>query len=266
MFDWYILNLPRRKDRRVLSIANAVRLNVPMECVHFWQAQDNAGYRDADAILQAIIDDGFTEFEGHTPNSVNLGINCHIWNVCRFLRELAETENTVRMLCHDGIIFATAGLTFCPDYYWYCEVVEHLQLYSAADETSFKFLQIGHVDFARGTTPPIAEGSLICKGVNSYDNFARIYSTEGAQLTLQRILENPSLYMQCGPNQVLKTDYYNFSGEDKYWQPEGAFSTALTFVRDMPNTWLGSDTVDIPIYRDGFAKIFEKDKEIQELS
>lgn len=243
MFDWYILNLPRRKDRRVLSIANAVRLNVPMESVHFWQAQDNADYPDADAILQAIIDDGFTEFEGHTSNSVNLGINCH-----------------------DGIIFATAGLTFCPDYYWYCEVVEHLQLYSAAEGESFKFLQIGHVDFARGTTPPIAEGSLICKGVNSYDNFARIYSTEGAQLTLQRILENPSLYMQCGPNQVLKTDYYNFLGQDKYWQPEGAFSTALTFVRDMPNTWLGSDTVDIPIYRDGFAKIFEKDKEIQELS
>lgn len=265
MFDWYILNLPRRKDRRVLSVANAIRLDVPIERIHFWEAQDNADYTDADAILEAIVADGFTEFEEHIPNYLNLGINCHIWNVCRFLRELAETPDTVRMLCHDGIIFATAGLTFCPDYYWYSEIIDTLQLLCAAEGTSFKFLQIGHVDFARGTTPPIAEGSLILNGVNSYDNFARIYSTQGAQIVLERILENPTKYMEGGPNNILKENYFDFTAEDKYWQPPGAFSTALTFVRDMPNTWLGSDTVDIPIYREGFADIFEKNKEIQAL-
>lgn len=265
MFDWYILNLPRRKDRRVLSIANAIRLDVPVERIHFHPAQDNEAYADADAILQAIIEDGFTAFAGHTPNYKNLGINCHIWNVCRFLRELADTKNTVRMLCHDGIIFTTAGLTFCPDYHWYWRVTDRLQRLSQERDTTFKFLQIGHVDFARGTVPPIEPGSLIVDGINSYDNFARIYSTHGAQIVLQRILENPTKYMEGGPNNILKENYFDFTAKDKYWQPPGAFSTALTFVRDMPNTWLGSDTVNIPIIRDKFADLFEKDQNLQQL-
>lgn len=261
---WVILNLPRRKDRRVLSVANALRLGVPVSHIELWEAKDNADYEDADAILEAIVADGFTEFKGCRPNPIHTGKNCHVWNVCRFLRWLS-TRSKPSMFCHDGIIFAIANMSFCPDWQWFCDVTGYLYRRCKERRTKFKFLQLGHVDFSQGAIPPVCPGSMILDGIISYDNFARIYSPAGAKLVLDRILSDPERYMAAGPNAVLFENDARFSEPDKYWQPPGAFSVGVTIVRDMPNTWLGSDTIDIPMYRQKFGEHFEKDTKLQNL-
>lgn len=265
--QWYILNLPRRVDRRVLSVANALRIEVPVNNIHFWEAKDNVHFEDPEEIVEAIIDDGFREFEGQHPNRKHAGVNCHLWNVCRFLREFREHNNreALRMFCHDGIIFAAAGISFTPTYPWLYDIARDLQSLSKKRGTTFKFLQIGHIDIGQGKTPLIRPDSIIVDGIMSYDNFARIYSPDGADVVLTRILSNPGHYMNAGPNGVLKNDWREFISEKKNWHPDGAFSTVLPIVRDMPNTWLGSDTVDIPIYREGFSEILKKDENIQAL-
>ena len=168
------------------------------------------------------------------------------------------------MFCHDGIIFATAGMTFFTNYNWFCETVAYLDDLSIKRGTTFKFLQIGHVDFSQGRKKLVAPGSIIVDGIVSCDNFARIYSRAGASIVLERILEAEDNYRTVGPNGVLQIKSLNFAG-DRYWEPEGAYSTAITLVRDMPNQWLGSDTVDIPMLRDGFGEMLNKDSEVQDL-
>jgi len=265
--DWHILNLARRMDRRVLSVANALRIGVPVEKIHFWQAKDNIGFETPAAIVEAIVEDGFSEFAGKKPNAKYPGVICHLWNVCRFLREFRETEDKdqLKMFCHDGIIFAAAGISFTPTYQWLKDIAEELQLLCLERETTFKFLQIGHIDIGQGKTPLIRPDSIIAAGMMSYDNFARIYTPIGADIVLNRILSDPERFMHAGPNGVIKNDWSRFINPEKNWHPEGSFSTTIPIVRDMPNAWLGSDTVDIPMYRDGFDEKFHKDKAIQNL-
>ena len=98
-----ILNLPRRLDRRRVAISTAMWLDIYVGEVAVVNAKDALDYNTADGILQDAVKDGFPQFE-HLQGweDRNLGAVAYAWSLCRYFRNLADSENH-ELFMHDDM-------------------------------------------------------------------------------------------------------------------------------------------------------------------
>ena len=228
---WNILHLEKRHDRAPAAYANAERLGVPREKVQFWYGKDPHDFTSAEAMLDAMMADGFP-FSGSLENIIRKpGKICQLWNVWRFLRELAD-RNGIEMLIHDGILIRHVhnhAFGFYPDFQWLCDVVEGC----VKRRAPFKLLTIGDV-VADFEINPIEPGSLILEGVGCIFNSVRIYSSLGAQVMLERIKNRMPL------NSV---DMVHYNRDGEIWDEPGMYTLLMqAIVIDMPSDYFGSDS------------------------
>ena len=250
---WTILHLEKRHDRAPLAFSNAERLGVPREKVRFWDAKDADDFEDTGAILDAAVSDGFKEFGNLNPDHISHpGRVCQTWNVCRFLRDLAERDN-IEMLIHDGMLIKHAYndfMLFYPDFEWFCDVVSEC----VKQRARFKMMAIGgFVPYTK--IEPLHPGSLILKGVVSVYNSIRIYSSVGAREVLKRIRGQVAIG-RFDADQVLLEP--NPEREPICWSLPGTYTLLMkNLACDMPGDYLGSDSVNnMQSYRGVYSKLF----------
>ena len=231
---WNILHLKKRHDRAPTAYSNAERLGVPREKVRFWYGKDADDFTSTDAMLDAIVADGFP-FSGSLESIINKpGKVCQLWNVWRFLRDLAD-RNSIEMLIHDGILIRHVynhAFGFYPDFQWFCDVVERC----VKRRDPFKLLTIGDIvsDFEIN---PIEPGSLILEGIGCIFNSVRIYSSQGAQVMLERIKKR----MQEAA--VYSVDMLHNESNGEIWDEPGMYTLLMqSIVIDMPSDYFGSDS------------------------
>ena len=252
---WTILHLPKRRDRMPLALSNAERFGVPRDIVHFWDAKDADDFQNTEAIIASAVADGFEAFENVDPKAKFPGRICQTWNVCRFLRDLANRDG-VEILIHDGMLISyldIAPLGFFPDFQWLCECVEACQ----AQADSFQLLVVGdiHTHFP---IAPIAPGSCISKGIGHESNSVRIYSSLGAKSVLERIQHRlrRGVYEADIMFREDETDGEKF---ESYWSPPGAYTLLYQqLAMDMPPDYLGSNTVDWNAQTGRYKKLFDR--------
>ena len=250
---WTILHLEKRHDRAPLAFSNAERLGVPREKVRFWDAKDAGDFEDTGAILDAAVSDGFKEFGNLNPDHISHpGRVCQMWNVCRFLRDLAE-RNSIEMLIHDGMLIKHAYndfMLFYPDFEWFCDVISEC----VKQRARFKMMAIGgFVPYTK--SEPLYPGSLILKGVVSVYNSIRIYSSVGAREVLKRIRGQVAIG-RFDADQVLLEP--NPEREPICWSLPGTYTLLMkNLACDMPGDYLGSDSVNnMQSYRGVYSKLF----------
>ena len=250
---WTILHLEKRHDRAPLAFSNAERLGVPREKVRFWDAKDAGDFEDTGAILDAAVSDGFKEFGNLNPDHISHpGRVCQMWNVCRFLRDLAERDS-VEMLIHDGMLIKHAYndfMLFYPDFEWFCDVISEC----VKQRARFKMMAIGgFVPYTK--IEPLYPGSLILKGVVSVYNSIRIYSSVGAREVLKRIRGQVAIG-RFDADQVLLEP--NPEREPICWSLPGTYTLLMkNLACDMPGDYLGSDSVNnMQSYRGVYSKLF----------
>lgn len=252
---WTILHLPRRKDRMPLALSNAERLGVPRDIVGFWDAKDADDFESTEAIIASAVADGFEAFENVDPNARFPGRICQTWNVCRFLRDLANRD-VVEMFIHDGMLMSyvdIAPLGFFPDFQWFCECVEACQAQSAP----FQLLVIGDIH-AHFPIAPIACGSCIFRGIGHESNSVRIYSSLGAKSVLKRIQHR--LHRGVYEADIMfREDEVDGEKFESYWSPPGSYTLLYQqLAMDMPADYLGSNTVDWKAHTGQYENLFER--------
>ena len=251
--QWNILHLKRRVDRAPFSFSNAERLGVPREMVKFWYAKDNLDYdNNSQVITDAAVADGFKAFEGAALYS-EPGKICQTWNICRFLRDLADRDS-IEMFIHDGIMIyksVNEKTFFYPDFEFFCEVVEEC----SKQRGEFKMLTVGTL-IPFSPIKPIHPGSLILKGVHSTMNSIRVYSSLGASIVLKRILSevktgnvHPDLFfhkIDSSPTLV-----------DPCWTRPGMYTLLLQKIAsDMDREYFGSDSSGWESYQGKYKEFF----------
>lgn len=254
MDKWTILNLPKRVDRRYISVTQATLLGVPVEKIEIWEAMDAVDFGNtADTLMESIVADGFPELEslrGSYSNNYNLGVLCQLWNVCRFLRHLTETQTT-EMFIHDGV-YMNHGLGFTPFFGWFNTVVRDLKYISTHQlKTDFLFLTCGiRSQYYLPEINLIRPGSFISHGILSHDNFARVYSPEGAAFILNRVMDTPVNHVNL-ILQLMEDE------ETDFLQTPGTFSTVKSLFADIPQDWLGSNSNDSFVsYQGEYERLF----------
>lgn len=250
---WNILHLPKRTDRKALSLANAERLEVPKGIVQFWYGKDDKDFRDVEAILDAIVADGFLWFSKMTRpyEEINPGRLCQTWNVCRFLRKLSAESDAIEVLIHDGILlkgFPNFILNFYPDFLWFCDVIAKC----CKQRATFKMLTIGDI-YLENELKPLEPGSLILKGLACAWNSVRIYSSKGAEFVLQEIEKQVK-------RNIYQVDDIFMSDDKKTCRSFPGFYTLMLdcIVYDMPREYLGSDSMGWKSYTGAYKEIFSQ--------
>lgn len=228
---WRILNLPCREDRRFISIAAALRLGVPIEKIAFWHGYAIEDFENFDHARSAVEADmpQLNEIHGDIPEAEH-GKFLMLWNVARYLRDLSEREGDIEAFVHDGLML---GKPFRPSFEWFKNVISEIVDY----DSNFKLLtfslhnswysQLKRID-------PITPSSFISRGILSWDNFGRVYSSSGAKWVLDRITTQ-TWSVRC--NSVL----VKRGGEKEGWD-EGCYSTLFPLGSDYPSEWLGSNS------------------------
>ena len=253
--QWNILHLKRRTDRAPFSFSNAERLGVPREMVKFWYAKDNLDYdNDSQAIVDAAVADGFKAFEG-AASYPEPGKICQTWNVCRFLRELADRDS-IEMFIHDGIMIyksVNEKTFFYPDFGFFCEVVEEC----SKQRAKFKMLTIGTL-IPFSPIEPIRPGSLILKGVHSTMNSIRVYSSLGAEVVLKRVLSEVETG-NAHPDLFFHKIDSSLTLVDPCWTQPGMYTLLLQKIAlDMDSEYFGSDSSGWESYQGAYKKFFGK--------
>ena len=247
---WVILNLPKREDRRFISVAQAIRCQVPLEKVGFWHGydleDDFKSFEDAcEQVKKSMPDlrEHWDELEKVHPKEH--GKFLMMWNVARYLRQLSQRETAIEMFVHDGLRLSRE---FRPNFHWFEDVVGELTDY----DPNFKLLTFSlhnswYSQLKRINT--IRPSSIISHGVLSWDNFGRVYSAKGAAWGLDR-LKTQRWSVRCNSMLVKR------NGEPDDWD-EGCYSTLLPLGADYPSFWLGSNSFPgLQGMRDDFARIF----------
>lgn len=253
---WTILNLPCREDRRFISIAGALRMGVPEEKIRFWHGYDISDFTDFKHAQEAVREDmpELLNIQEDTQRDEH-GKFLMLWNVARYLRDLAS-QNRIEAFVHDGLMLKTSKLDtpkdFCPSFAWFEDVVGEIVNY----DPNFKMLTICPHNGWYGKLKkidPITPSSFISRGILSWDNFARIYSSAGAQVVLDRIKTQT---WSARSNSVLVPRY-----EDSEDWEEGFYSTILPLGSDYPNAWLGSNSMpnQQPGMRDDYKRLFSEE-------
>ncbi len=245
---WTILNLPCREDRRYISTSGALRMQVPEEKIRFWHGYDIADFENFEQAEEAVRQD--------MPELLNIeeevrfaeqGKFLMLWNVARYLRELAS-KNRIEAFVHDGLMLVKE---FCPSFAWFEDVVGEIISF----DPNFKMLTVCPNNGWYGQLKkidPITPSSFITRGVLSWDNFARVYSSAGAEVVLARIKTQT---WSARANSVLVPRH-----EDTEGWAEGFYSTILPLGSDYPNAWLGSNSMPEQWQgmRDDFKRLFSE--------
>ena len=243
---WVILNLPKREDRRDISVSSALRLGVPPNIIDFWHGYDLEDFDSFEAMESAMVDDGMGNILD-VPRTIPeflRGKVAMMWNVTRYLRDLSKRD-AIEALIHDGVLFAKP---LSPSFKWMQDVVSEIVEY----DPDFKMLTFGMNNgwlSKLKKIDTITPSSVITRGILSWDNYARIYSSKGAQVVLERIF---SSHWEVEPNSVLVP---RPSDEDNSWE-DGFYSTILPLGSDFPSGWLGSDSM--PSLNRGYLGQFER--------
>ena len=242
---WTILNLPCREDRRYVSVSGALRLEVPEEKIRFWHGYDIADFDNFEHVKETVRKDmpELLNIRENIPDSEHSKF-LMLWNVARYLRDLAG-KNRVEAFVHDGLMLAEK---FCPSFSWFEGVIDEITNY----DPNFKMLTFclhngWYQKLKKMDT--ITPSSFISRGILSWDNFGRIYSSLGAQAVLDRI---KTQNWTVRPNSTLVPR--NDDPED--WE-DGFYSTILQLGCDYPGAWLGSNSFpNIKGLKGDYARLF----------
>lgn len=250
---WVILNLPVRADRRFISVASALRHGVPIEKIRFWHGYEIDDFGNFEKAIEAAKENmpDLIEHWDKLLDKKKIHPKEHskfmmLWNVARYLRNLSVRPGDIEMFAHDGLRLTRE---FRPSFEWFEDVISEIMDY----DPNFKLLTFGlHNSWYSQLKKidPITPSSFISRGILSWDNFGRVYSSRGAQWTLDRIKTQGSWSVRC--NSVLVR-----RGSEKDGWDEGCYSTILPLGADYPSAWLGSNSFPaIHPMRDEFARIF----------
>ena len=228
---WVILNLPKREDRRFIATATALRLNVPIDHIQFWHGYALEDFLNFDDARSAIKSD-MPELEKLHPEipETEQGKFLMLWNVARYLRNLAGRPGDIECFVHDGLALHKP---FRPSFKWFEDAISEI----VEQDPEFKLLTFGLNNSWLAQLKridPITPTSFITRGILSWDNFGRIYSHRGAQWVLDRML---SQTWGCRCNSLLVKRI----GEDDKWDAN-CYSTIQPLGSDYPTEWLGSDS------------------------
>ena len=250
---WNILHLEKRKDRAPFAFGNAERLGVPREKVGFWYAKDADVYSGTDAMIDAIVADGFPEFEGvRSGQKWPPGKTCQVWNVCRFLRDLADRDS-IEMLIHDGVMvwkIVNEKTYFYPDFQFFCDMVGICQ----SEPDPFKMLVVGTlIPFME--LQPLRADSFILRGVHATVNSIRVYSSLGAQSVLKRTLSEVEKG-NCHADLIFNDSTFPLSNIAVYSEP-GMYTLMMQkLAADMDPQYFGSDSMGWESYRGKYKAFF----------
>ena len=243
---WNIMHLPRRRDKETVALAAAVRFGVPLGIVRFWTAMDAVDFDNSpEAIRDAAVHDGFPEFGRSIGNVENPGFNCQMWNICRFLRDLA-VRDSVEMLIHDGMVLRELEVDFFPDFEWLCEIVVVLDWECRKVGYPFLVLGVGHQDNPRMPVNLLHPGSFIARGAVTQANSIRVYSSAGAERVLHRILSHPNQFRESYPraDRLWEWTAGDLQPFGHHWAEPGVFTgISRQIAVDLPSAIFGSDTV-----------------------
>ena len=228
---WVILNLPKREDRRFIATATAIRLGVPIDRIQFWHGYALEDFEDFDAARVAMKAD-MPALEALHPDipDIEQGKFLMMWNVARYLRDLANRPGDIEGFVHDGLALHKP---FRPSFKWFEDVITEI----VTQDPEFKLLTFGlHNSWFNQLKriDPITPTSLISRGILSWDNFGRIYSHRGAAWVLDRMLTQT---WNVRSNSVI----IKRAGEEDEWDAN-CYSTIQPLGSDYPTEWLGSDS------------------------
>lgn len=220
------LNLEDRPDRKLLARCTASRDGIPDHLVYFWSGRNFEKISD---VARAAVDDGFENFRPFLNNNNPL-LNTTIgqnYNVMRYLTDRITREDTIEVFLHDDVYFTPP---FC------LKVHSHLselcQIIQEKSELNILVLdpEYRHIDQIGDLDVPILKGSLIIlDGIYGSCDYARVYSTKGAQLLLDKMMGN---------NPFDPIELFFMQG----WNPPGTFTTACKLVKRYNTKIVGSDT------------------------
>ena len=227
---WTILNLPCREDRRYISISGALRLNVPLEKIRFWHGYDIADFESFQHVKDTVKADipELLNIKEDIPKSEQAKF-LMLWNVARYLRDLSKGYR-IEAFVHDGLLLAEK---LCPSFAWFEDVIAEITDY----DPNFKMLTFCLHNGWYGKLKafdPITPSSFISRGILSWDNFGRIYSSAGAAVVLNRI-KTQRWTVRSNSVLVPRKD------DPKDWE-DGFYSTWLPLGTDYPSAWLGSNS------------------------
>lgn len=222
------LNLETRPERKLLARCTAERDRIPEELVHFWTGKH---FETLDELAKSAIEDGFDNFRCllHNKNLVVGSIVGQNYNVMRYLKDRITRPDTLEVLLHDDVYFTHP---FCMNVHKrlndYCRTI---QIFDR--ELNIFLLDPTYVfshDIDRPEPPLLKKHHLILDGIYGSCDYARVYSTKGAQLLLDKMLNDD--------NPFNPIENYFIQG----WDPPGVFTTTISLVKRYSRA--GSDTFD----------------------
>lgn len=255
---WQVLHLEHRTDREPFAYATAERFGVPFEKVAFWEAKNHEDFSDSEAIIAAIVSDGFLEFETVQTGAYSLSLICYSWNICRYLRDIASRSG-VEVLVHDGLLIGGIPVYasgFFPDFQWLEDIVE--VCISHASPHPFKTLVVGDI-LTHYPIEPIRPDSMILQGMISAGLSFRIYSAEGASQILEWLLNRTKTYNNVPALNALENYRNRDNSPVEFWLEPGMYTYLYQPMAIDPHPdYLGSDRKGIQGYRGIFQEIFSE--------
>ena len=180
---WYILNLPKRKIRRGIAIASALRSDVPLFNLRIWNAHDDKNYGNMSDLVQAVVSDGFPEFEILAREEyayMQPPLLCQTWNYCRFFRHLQSVDENA-IIVHDDVYLRTYN------YYTYTyenlhTLVEDVRQYCVSRDIVLGMLLLGNRSpkSIKDNVEVIPDIQVAC-GIHSYQDEAIFITPAGAK-------------------------------------------------------------------------------------
>lgn len=246
---WTILNLPCREDRRFIATAAALRLEVPIEKIGFWHGYAIEDFENFEHARESALADMPELKEVHSQKPISEAEHSKflmLWNVARYLRDLSGREGDIEAFVHDGLML---GKPFRPAFQWFEDTISEITNH----DPNFKLLTFGlHNSWypQLKKIDPITPSSFITRGILSWDNFGRIYSSRGAKWALDRIFTQT---WNVRSNSILVKRI----GEGDDWDAN-CYSTIQPLGADYPGAWLGSNSFpEIKGLKGEFERLFQ---------
>ena len=246
-----ILNLPRRLDRRRVAISTAMWLDIYVGEVAVVNAKDALDYNTADGILQDVVKDGFPQFE-HLQGweDRNLGAVAYAWSLCRYFRDLADSENH-ELFMHDDMYAQYYSHTHVNK--WIIRNFFNYPIFTYCNRKKweFSFFLLN----TEATNLPVCQAYVadeVRVGVDHLNLKAGYFSPKGAKVVLDRLLNQISL------GERSTAPFLNALESTVSWEPEATFSTSEQLFVEYPTDFLGSDVRGHPPKQGQFARLFKE--------
>ena len=246
-----ILNLPRRLDRRRVAISTAMWLDIYVGEVAVINAKDALDYATAEGLLQDAVKDGFPQFEHlHGWADPNFGALAYAWSLCRYFRDLADSENP-QLFMHDDM-YAQPYSHIHVDK-WIIRNFFNYPIFTYCNHRKWEFCFF--LLNTAATHLPVCQEFVadeVRVGISRLNLKAGYFSPKGAKVVLERLRNQIAL------GERNTTSFLNALSSAHAWAPEAAFSTSEQVFVEYPKDFLGSDITNHAPKQGAFARLFKE--------